>query len=60
MSEFCYEVCDNLPFDGGLQAVLDVELAQLWPRVLVVQGCTLLAVGACRSGRLPYGLGSTA
>ena len=27
MSELCYEVCDDLPFDGGSQAALDVELA---------------------------------
>ena len=30
MSEFCYEVCDNLTFDGSLQAVLDVKLAQFY------------------------------
>ena len=30
MSEFCYEVCNDLPFDGGSRAILDVELAQFY------------------------------
>ena len=30
MSELCYEVYKDLPFDSGLRAVLDVELAQLY------------------------------
>ena len=30
MSKLCYEVCDDLPFDSGSRAVLDVELAQFY------------------------------
>ena len=29
IGELCYEVSDNLPFDGGVWAVLNVKLTQL-------------------------------
>ena len=30
MGELCYEVCDDLSFDGCSRAVLDVKLAQFY------------------------------
>ena len=30
VGKLCYEVCDDLYFDGGSQVVLDVKLAQFY------------------------------